>query len=146
MEKLLEDNNTYSLLNKDPTNKFEKMANNLITKLQNESIITEAMGKNLRSYNTVSPKLYGLRKTHKKECNMRPVSMSLSNAFYRYEWYTISPNNLKMINICMLRMKKPQQLTSGKFFILSLTTFTDVSISFILKTSMGYLSVLRNVL
>ncbi|KAI4484575.1 hypothetical protein M0804_007141 [Polistes exclamans] len=46
MEKLLEDNNTYSLLNKDPTNKFEKMANNLITKLQNESIITEAMGKN----------------------------------------------------------------------------------------------------
>ncbi|KAI4476882.1 hypothetical protein M0804_013209 [Polistes exclamans] len=73
MEKLLEDNNTYSLLNKDPTNKFEKMANNLKTKLQNESIITEAMGKNLRSYNTVSPKLYGLRKTHKKECNMRPV-------------------------------------------------------------------------
>ncbi|KAI4476865.1 hypothetical protein M0804_013192 [Polistes exclamans] len=31
------------------------------------------MGKNLRSYNAVSPKLYGLRKTNKKECNMRPV-------------------------------------------------------------------------
>ncbi|KAI4484083.1 hypothetical protein M0804_007539 [Polistes exclamans] len=77
MEKLLEDTNTYSLLNKDPTNKFEKMANNLITKLQNESIISEGMGKNLRSYNAVPPKLYGLRKTHKKECNMRPVVSSI---------------------------------------------------------------------
>ncbi|XP_047370029.1 odorant receptor 22c-like [Vespa velutina] len=39
-------------------------------------------------------------------------SMGLSNAFYRYEWYNISPINLKMMYICMLRMKKPQQLTS----------------------------------
>ncbi|KAL2734676.1 odorant receptor 22c-like [Vespula maculifrons] len=30
-----------------------------------------------------------------------------------------------MVNICMLRMKKPQQLTSGKFFVLSLASFTD---------------------
>ncbi|KAI4476740.1 hypothetical protein M0804_013357 [Polistes exclamans] len=74
-------------------------------------------------------------------------SMSLSNAFYSYEWYNISPINQKMIYMCMLRMKKPQHLTSGKFFILSLSTFTDVSISdVILKTSMGYLSVLRNFL
>ncbi|KAI4474839.1 hypothetical protein M0804_014644 [Polistes exclamans] len=83
MEKLLEDTNTYSLLNKDPTNKFEKMANNLITKLQNESIITEGMGKNLRSYNAVSPKLYGLRKIHKKECNMRPVVSSIGSPCYK---------------------------------------------------------------
>ncbi|KAI4486992.1 hypothetical protein M0802_012132 [Mischocyttarus mexicanus] len=69
------------------------------------------------------------------------ISTSLCNAFYCYEWYKISPNNQKMIFICMLRMKKPQQLTSGKFFILSLATFTDI-----LKTSMGYLSVLRNFL
>ncbi|KAI4476895.1 hypothetical protein M0804_013222 [Polistes exclamans] len=59
------------------------MANNLITKLQNESIITEAMGKNLRSYNTVSPKLYGLRKTHKKECNMRTVVSSIGSPCYK---------------------------------------------------------------
>ncbi|XP_035733499.1 odorant receptor 22c-like [Vespa mandarinia] len=39
-------------------------------------------------------------------------SMSLSNAIYRYEWYNMSPINLKMVIICMLRMKKPQQLTS----------------------------------
>ncbi|KAI4473823.1 hypothetical protein M0804_015149, partial [Polistes exclamans] len=44
MNKLLEDRNTYSILNKDPTNRFEKLANNLTIKLQNESIISEEMG------------------------------------------------------------------------------------------------------
>ncbi|KAI4472895.1 hypothetical protein M0804_015570 [Polistes exclamans] len=73
MNKLLEDRNTYSILNKDPTNRFDKLANNLTIKLQNESIISEEIGKNLKSYNSVAPKLYGLRKTHKKECALRPV-------------------------------------------------------------------------
>ncbi|XP_043685151.1 odorant receptor 22c-like [Vespula pensylvanica] len=68
-------------------------------------------------------------------------STNLSHAFYRYEWYNVSPINLKMVNICMLRMKKPQQLTSGKFFVLSLASFTDI-----LKTSMGYLSLLRTLI
>ncbi|XP_046837404.1 odorant receptor 22c-like [Vespa crabro] len=74
------------------------------------------------------------------ECLIQESS-NLSNAFYRYEWYNVSPMNLKMVNICMLRMKKPQQLTSGKFFVLSLASFTDI-----LKTTMGYLSVLRTLL
>ncbi|KAI4476773.1 hypothetical protein M0804_013317 [Polistes exclamans] len=66
MKKLLEDRDTYCILSKDPINRFEKLANNLTIQLQNESIISEAMGKNLRSYNSVALKLYGLRKTHKK--------------------------------------------------------------------------------
>ncbi|KAI4476864.1 hypothetical protein M0804_013191 [Polistes exclamans] len=73
MNKLLEDRNTYSILNKDPTNRFERLANNLTIKLKNKSIILEEMGKNLRSYNLIAPKLYGLRKTYKKECSLRPV-------------------------------------------------------------------------
>ncbi|XP_043685289.1 odorant receptor coreceptor-like [Vespula pensylvanica] len=74
------------------------------------------------------------------ECLIQESS-NLSNAFYRYEWYNVSPTNLKMVNICMLRMKKPQQLTSGKFFVLSLASFTDI-----LKTTMGYLSLLRTLI
>ncbi|KAI4476544.1 hypothetical protein M0804_013523 [Polistes exclamans] len=77
IEKLLENTNTYSLLNNDPPNKFEKMANKLLTKLQNESIISERVRKKLRSYNSVTPKLYRLRKTHKKECTMRSVVSSI---------------------------------------------------------------------
>lgn len=52
-------------------------------------------------------------------------------AFYEYEWYNISPVDLKMVLICMIRASKPLQLTSGKFFVLSLYTFTDVRISLI---------------
>ncbi|XP_047367887.1 odorant receptor 9a-like isoform X1 [Vespa velutina] len=68
-------------------------------------------------------------------------STDFAVAFYNYEWYNISPVDLKMILICMIRASKPLQLTSGKFFVLSLCTFTDI-----LKTSMGYLSVLRTML
>ncbi|KAI4476528.1 hypothetical protein M0804_013507 [Polistes exclamans] len=57
------------------------MANNLITKLKNESKISEGMEKNLRSYNLVTPKLYGLRKTHKKECTMRQVGTKLPEGY-----------------------------------------------------------------
>ncbi|KAI4482210.1 hypothetical protein M0804_008761 [Polistes exclamans] len=68
-------------------------------------------------------------------------STNFAVAFYDYEWYNISPIDLKMVLICMIRANKPLQLTSGKFFVLSLCTFTDI-----LKTSLGYLSVLRTLL
>ncbi|KAI4476880.1 hypothetical protein M0804_013207 [Polistes exclamans] len=83
MNKLLEDKNTYSILNKNPINRFEILANNLTIKLQNESIISEEIGKNLISYNSVAPKLYGLRKTHKKECALRPVVSSIGSLCYK---------------------------------------------------------------
>nr|XP_050866045.1 odorant receptor 4-like [Vespula vulgaris] len=66
------------------------------------------------------------------------VSSVLSDALYLCEWYNISKEEKKLMHICMLRSTKEMRLTSGKFFVLSLTTFTDV-----LKTSMAYFSVLR---
>ncbi|KAL2734694.1 odorant receptor 4-like [Vespula maculifrons] len=65
-------------------------------------------------------------------------STNFGNAIYNYEWYNLPPTNTKFFLMCMIRTKKPQCLTSGKFAVLSLTIFTDI-----LKTSMGYLSVLR---
>ncbi|KAL2734645.1 odorant receptor 4-like [Vespula maculifrons] len=65
-------------------------------------------------------------------------SMSLADSFYQCEWYNISQEEIKLMHICMMRSAKQMQLTVGKFFALSLTTFTDV-----VKTSMAYLSVLR---
>ncbi|KAK2574928.1 hypothetical protein KPH14_002618 [Odynerus spinipes] len=68
-------------------------------------------------------------------------SMGFSESLYLSEWYELSPMNLKMIYICMIRGRIPLQLTSAKFFTLSLNTFTKI-----LKTSMGYLSVLKTLL
>ncbi|XP_047361386.1 odorant receptor 13a-like isoform X1 [Vespa velutina] len=71
------------------------------------------------------------------ECLIKESSI-LGDALYLCEWYNISKEEKKLMHICMLRSTKEMRLTSGKFFVLSLTTFTDV-----LKTSMAYFSVLR---
>ncbi|XP_047370184.1 odorant receptor 4-like [Vespa velutina] len=68
-------------------------------------------------------------------------STNFGNAIYNYDWYNLPVTESKCFLICMIRTKKPQFLTSGKFAILSLTVFTDI-----VKTSMGYLSVLRTFL
>ncbi|KAF7378679.1 hypothetical protein HZH66_015466 [Vespula vulgaris] len=68
-------------------------------------------------------------------------STNLGNAIYNYDWYNLPETHWKFFLICMIRTKKPQFLTSGKFAVLSLSIFTDI-----LKTSMGYLSVLRTFL
>ncbi|KAI4486124.1 hypothetical protein M0804_006613 [Polistes exclamans] len=73
MHKMLQNKDIYQLLNKDPTSRFEKLASNLIMKLRKESIITEEIEKNMKSYNSVAPKIYGLRKTHKQSLALRPV-------------------------------------------------------------------------
>nr|KAF7387720.1 hypothetical protein H0235_018442 [Vespula pensylvanica] len=65
-------------------------------------------------------------------------STNFGKAIYDYEWYNLPATEARFFLICMIRTQKPQCLTSGKFAILSLTNFTDI-----LKTSMGYLSVLR---
>ncbi|XP_043682449.1 odorant receptor 13a-like [Vespula pensylvanica] len=71
------------------------------------------------------------------ECLIKESSI-LGDALYLCEWYNISKGEKKLMHICMLRSTKGMHLTAGKFFVLSLTTFTDV-----LKTSMAYFSVLR---
>ncbi|KAL2734689.1 odorant receptor 22c-like [Vespula maculifrons] len=68
-------------------------------------------------------------------------STNFGNAIYNYDWYDLPEAHWKFFLICMIRTKKPQFLTSGKFAVLSLSIFTDI-----LKTSMGYLSVLRTFL
>ncbi|XP_047370321.1 odorant receptor 13a-like isoform X1 [Vespa velutina] len=65
-------------------------------------------------------------------------STSFGESFYHCKWYNITQEEIKLMHICMMRSSKQMELTVGKFFILSLTTFTDV-----VKTSMAYLSVLR---
>ncbi|KAI4476345.1 hypothetical protein M0804_013660 [Polistes exclamans] len=60
MHKKLQNKDIYQLLNKDPTSRFEKLANNLIMKLRKESSITEEIEKSIKSYNSVALKIYGI--------------------------------------------------------------------------------------
>ncbi|CAD6215400.1 GSCOCG00011185001-RA-CDS, partial [Cotesia congregata] len=55
----------------------------LITKLKTNFVISEDIEKDFKSYNAASPKLYGLRKTHKLGCVMRPVVSSIRSPCYK---------------------------------------------------------------
>ncbi|KAF7379265.1 hypothetical protein HZH68_017110 [Vespula germanica] len=65
-------------------------------------------------------------------------STNLCEALYHSDWYELSTIDIQSICICMVRARKPLQLTCAKFCVLSLCTFSDI-----VKTSMAYLSVVR---
>ncbi|XP_057338454.1 uncharacterized protein LOC130676318 [Microplitis mediator] len=73
MTSMLQDTTTYKKIHKDPTSKFQKMANEMATMLSLNSIIDEDSLKRFKIYNAVTPRLYGLTKTHKIGCVLRPV-------------------------------------------------------------------------
>ncbi|XP_018345112.1 PREDICTED: uncharacterized protein LOC108750264 [Trachymyrmex septentrionalis] len=73
--------------------------------------------------------------------NLLTESAKVGEAFYNCRWYDMSKNNARMLVLCMVRSQKPLCLIAGKFTMFCLSTLTDV-----LKTSMGYLSVLRSLL
>ncbi|XP_043281332.1 odorant receptor 85b-like [Venturia canescens] len=68
-------------------------------------------------------------------------SLNVCNAFYDCAWYKMPTKKARVLIICMARSQKPLCLTAGKFGIFCLSTLTEV-----LKTAMGYLSVLRTLL
>ncbi|XP_019696521.1 odorant receptor 85b-like isoform X1 [Harpegnathos saltator] len=68
-------------------------------------------------------------------------SAKVCEAFYDCHWYNMSTENARIIVLCMARSQKPLCLRAGKFNTFCLSTLTDV-----LRTSMGYLSVLRSFL
>ncbi|XP_046837417.1 odorant receptor 10a-like [Vespa crabro] len=55
-------------------------------------------------------------------------STSFGESIYHCKWYNISQEEIKLMQICMMRSSKQMQLTVGKFFVLSLTTFTDIKL------------------
>ncbi|XP_034941499.1 odorant receptor 85b-like [Chelonus insularis] len=68
-------------------------------------------------------------------------SHKVSEAYYDCLWYEMPQETAKNVIFCMLRSQKPLGLTAGKFGAFCLSTLTDV-----VKTAMGYLSVLRSFL
>lgn len=70
---MLDNDPIYNVTNKDPTTKFQNKTNTLIEKMIKNSHITSNEGRSLKRHNSVPPKLYCLRKTHKKEKSYRPI-------------------------------------------------------------------------
>nr|AXM05169.1 odorant receptor [Campoletis chlorideae] len=64
-------------------------------------------------------------------------STALSHAPYESEWFRLQPAQAKALMMVTNRSRIPLQITAGKFVGFSLELFTSI-----MKTSMGYLSVL----
>ncbi|XP_060525272.1 uncharacterized protein LOC132701408 [Cylas formicarius] len=70
---LLNDANTYLPVIRDPTHSIETQCNNIIKKINNLGYIDDTTARNLKTYNGVCPKYYGLPKIHKDGYPLRPI-------------------------------------------------------------------------
>ncbi|KAL2716811.1 odorant receptor 13a-like [Vespula squamosa] len=65
-------------------------------------------------------------------------STEVARAAYECKWYNLLPNEARSLILIIRRSRSPLRLTAGKF-----CTFNHELYSSVLKTSMGYLSVLQ---
>lgn len=75
---ILNDENSYIKLQRDPTSTFQQKANKLISELSDLEMISEQEAKNLMFYNAVPAKFYGLPKIHKPTLTVRPIISSIN--------------------------------------------------------------------
>lgn len=76
---MLSDSSTYIKLRKDPTSEYQKPRNDLFSEMKNNGFIDEQT--RIKNKTPVSPKLYGLKKTHKPP--LRPVVRCLDSLLYK---------------------------------------------------------------
>lgn len=94
MRLMLSDSTVYNRIDKDPTNKFQTLANNLVNNLEKDGAIDNTTAKRLKTHNAAPPRIYGLRKIHKEACKLRPVVSSIKGPSYklgRYIHQILSP-------------------------------------------------------
>ncbi|XP_060821373.1 uncharacterized protein LOC132910029 [Bombus pascuorum] len=68
-------------------------------------------------------------------------SMKVSEAFYATDWNNLSLHNQKLLLLVMSLGRRTLHVTAGKFYTFSLYGFIDV-----MKTSFGYVSLLRTLI
>lgn len=79
---LLNDTNTYELLNKDPTPTFQKTNNELAKNLLNNEYINQKEYNYITCHNGLITKFYGLPKLHKKNIPPRPICAGYTSPNY----------------------------------------------------------------
>lgn len=76
-EDLLNDETCYIKLNRDPTSTLQQKANNLVSSLLKQKVISKEISKTLTIYDQAAPKFYGLPKIHKPVLSVRPIISSI---------------------------------------------------------------------
>lgn len=88
MNSMFSDEKLYKKLNKDPTKIIEKQCKNLIKELVEKKAISQMKAIFLKNNNCISPKAYGLRKTHKVgTIAYRPIVSNIGSPCYNLSKY-----------------------------------------------------------
>jgi len=83
IETMLQDQNTYMLISKDPMKNIEKCLNTRLKKWLHNNYITKQTYFSLFSSDSALPKAYGLPKIHKKNYPYRIIVSSINTALYK---------------------------------------------------------------
>jgi len=82
MEELLNDQNTYTIVTKNPIKSIENNLNNMVKKWLQKEFISKQQFAKLRSSDSVLPRAYGLPKIHKTNTPFRLIVSSVNTALY----------------------------------------------------------------
>ena len=82
---LLNDDNTYKVIRRDPTNVVQQKSNKIIQGLLHKEYIDKKQYKQLICHNGVSPRFYGLPKVHKNGTPLRPIISFVLFPFIIYQ-------------------------------------------------------------
>jgi len=84
MEELLSDQETYSIIRKNPVPSIEKNLNDTLKKWLHHGFITKKEFFCLRSSDSLLPKAYGLPKIHKANVPLRIIVSSINTTLYSF--------------------------------------------------------------
>ncbi|XP_055590666.1 uncharacterized protein LOC129742749 [Uranotaenia lowii] len=80
---LIEDENTYSSLTRDPTTGFQTKNNEFAKRLADLKLINRATELKLKTYKATAPCIYGTPKAHKEGLPLRPVVPCMTSPSYQ---------------------------------------------------------------
>ncbi|XP_055604770.1 uncharacterized protein LOC129753003 [Uranotaenia lowii] len=80
---LIEDQNTYSSLTRDPTTGFQTKNNEFAKRLADLKLINRATELKLKTYKATAPCIYGTPKAHKEGLPLRPVVPCMTSPSYQ---------------------------------------------------------------
>lgn len=83
IRELLSDSNSFEIIDRDPTKLIQGRVNRLLDKLYHASYISDQVKKNLKTWNTIPPRLFGQIKYHKPGNPIRLIVSTIDSAAYK---------------------------------------------------------------
>ncbi|XP_062704303.1 uncharacterized protein LOC134286667 [Aedes albopictus] len=82
MQRMIDDDETYLKLNRDPTAGYQKRNNNFAKCLADLKLIDRATERRMKTYKATAPRIYGAPKAHKEGLPLRPVVPCMTSPSY----------------------------------------------------------------